>query len=275
MTKRLLSGAAALAVVLTIVTAGRAQQQIWNFTGMTAADFKALPPGGPAPRRDLSGLWDGGPAGVGATGQQAERAAARAPFTPLGERMARENRPGNGPRRVTVAEINDPLSTLGDPAGFPRLVTFELRGVQIVQTPAQVLMLYLFEKRWRTIWTDGRSLPANPEPRWYGYSVGRWEDDYTFVAETIGLDDRTWIDNDGDPHSTALRVIERYRRVNQNTLELTVTIDDPQIYTKPWLVRNGMPLRLLPAGTDWMEMIPAASEAQAYQRAVVSQLKGK
>ena len=63
--------------------------------------------------------------------------------------------------------------------------------------------------------------------------------------------------------------------INQNTLELTVTIDDPQIYTKPWLVRNRMPLRLLPAGTDWMEMIPSASEAQAYQRAVVSQLKGK
>jgi hypothetical protein len=189
--------------------------------------------------------------------------------------MARENRPGNGPRRVAVAEINDPLSTLGDPTGFPRIVTYELRGVQIVQNPAQVLMLYLFEKRWRTVWTDGRSLPTNPPPRWYGYSVGRWEDDYTLVVETVGLDDRTWIDNDGDPHSTALRVVERYHRVNQNTLELTVTIDDPQVYTKPWLVRNRMPMRLLPAGTDWMEMIPAASEAQAYQRAVVSQLKGK
>jgi hypothetical protein len=274
MRRMLLGVAGALVVLTTIAPVGRAQQ-IWNFTGMTPADFKALPPGGPAPRRDISGLWDGGPAGVGATGQQAEREAARAPFTPLGEKMARENRPGNGPRRVAVAEINDPLSTLGDPAGFPRLVTFELRGVQIVQTPAQVLMLYLFEKRWRTIWTDGRSLPASPEPRWYGYSVGRWEDDYTFVAETIGLDDRTWVDNDGDPHSTALRVVERYHRVNQNTLELDVTIDDPQIYTKPWLVRNRMPLRLLPAGTDWMEMIPSASEAQAYQRAVVSQLKGK
>ena len=86
-------------------------------------------------------------AGVGATGQEAERAAARAPFTPLGEEMARQNRPGNGPRKVLVHEINDPLSTLGDPAGFPRLVTFELRAVQITQTPNQVLMLYMFEKR--------------------------------------------------------------------------------------------------------------------------------
>ena len=99
-----------------------------------------------------------------------------------------------------MAEINDPLSTLGDPSGFPRLVTYELRPLQIVQTSNQVLMLYMFEKRYRVIWTDGRALPKNPDPRWYGYSVGRWEDDYTFVVETVGMDDRTWLDNSGDPH---------------------------------------------------------------------------
>lgn len=273
MRRTLFATAGALAVLLTLAPSLRAQT--WNFTGMPAERFKSLPPGGPAPRRDIGGIWDGGPAGVGATGQEAERAAARAPFTPLGDEMVKRNRPGNGPRKVAVAEINDPLSTLGDPAGFPRLVTFELRMVQITQTSNQVLMLYMFEKRWRAIWTDGRALPANADPRWYGYSVGRWEDDYTFVVETIGMDDRTWIDNDGDPHSDALRVIERYRRVNQNTLELDVTIDDPKVYTKPWLVRNRMPMRLLPPGTDLIEMIPSASEAQAYTEAVASQTKGK
>jgi hypothetical protein len=263
--------ACALWVALTMAPSGWAQT--WNFTGMTPQQFKTLPPGGPAPVRDLSGIWDGGPSGVGATGQEAERAAARSPFTPLGEEMAKKNRPGNGPRKVPVAENNDPLSTMGDPAGFPRIVTFELRAVQITQTPNQMLMLYMFEKRYRVIWTDGRPLPKDPDPRWYGYSVGRWEDDYTFVVETVGLDDRTWIDNDGDPHSTALRVIERYRRVNQTTLEMTVTIDDPKVYTKPWLVRNRMPLRLLPPDTDLMEMIPSASEAQIYQREISSQTK--
>ena len=271
MKRTILACGGALSVVLTITSVGWAQT--WNFTGMTPAQFKSLPPGGPAPVRDLSGTWDGGSQGVGATGQEAERAAARPPFTPLGEEMARENKPGNGPRKVLVHEINDPLSTLGDPAGFPRVVTFELRAVQIAQTANQVLMLYMFEKRYRVIWTDGRALPKDPDPRWYGYSVGRWEDDYTLVVETIGLDDRTWIDNDGDPHSTALRVTERYRRVNQNTLELTVTIDDPKVYTKPWLVRNRMPMRLLPPGTDLMEMIPSASEAQAYQQVISSQTK--
>lgn len=265
--------AAGLAFLLAIGPSAGAQT--WNFTGLTPAQFKSLPPGGPAPRRDISGIWDGGAQGVGATGQEAERAAARSPFTKLGEEMARQNKPGNGPRKVPVADINDPLSTLGDPAGMPRLVTFELRNVQIAQTPTQVLMLYLFEQRWRVIWTDGRALPANPDPRWYGYSVGRWEDDVTLVVETVGMDDRTWIDNDGDPHSDALRVVERYRRVNQNTLELTVTIDDPKVYTKPWLVRNRMPMRLLPANTDVMPMIPSASEAQLYTREIASQTKGQ
>ena len=263
----------AMALTALLMSPSSALSQTWNFTGMTPDQFNGLPTGGPAPDRDLSGTWDGGPQGVGATGQEAERAAARPPFTPLGEEMARHNRPGNGPRKVLVGEINDPLSTLGDPAGFPRLVTFELRAMQIAQTTNQILMLFMFEKRYRVIWTDGRSLPKDPDPRWYGYSVGRWEDDYTFVVETIGLDDRTWIDNDGDPHSTVLRVIERYHRVNRNALELTVTIDDPKVYTKPWMVRNQMPMRLLPPGTDLMEMIPSASEAQAYQQVISSKAK--
>jgi hypothetical protein len=132
---------------------------------------------------------------------------------------------------------------------------------------------YMFEKRWRVIWTDGRQLPDNPDPRWYGYSVGRWEDDTTFVVETVGMDDRTWVDNSGYPHSTSLRVTERYQRVSQNTLELTVTIDDPLVYTKPWIARNRLPLKLMPPGTDLMEMIPSASEAQAYTKTISSQTK--
>jgi hypothetical protein len=246
----------------------------WNVTGATNAELKA-PPSGPAPRRDLTGVWDAGGAGIGGSGQADEREKARAPFTKLGEEMFQQNRPGNGPRSAPVAEINDPLSTLGDPSGFPRLLTFELRPFQVVHTPNQVLMLYMFEHRWRVIWTDGRQLPKDPDPRWYGYSVGRWEDDTTFVVETVGLDDRTWVDNSGYPHSTSLKVTERYQRVAQNTLELSVTIDDPMVYTKPWLARNRLPLKLMPPGSDLMEMIPSASESQAYTRFISSQTKPK
>ena len=256
-----------IAVVAVLPSAvPRAQMKPWNNPGLGN-----LPPGpaasAPAPRRDLSGIWDAGNGGIQPTGHVA------APFTALGEEMIKAIKPGNGPRQVDVSEDNDPLSTLGDPTGFPRIVLYELRPFQIVQTPNQVLMLYMFEKRWRVVWTDGRALPKEPDPRWYGYSVGRWADDYTLVVESIGTDDRTWLDNAGNPHSNSLRVEERYHRVNQGTMELTVTIDDPLVYTKPWLALNKLPIRLMPNDSDLMEMIPSASEAAAYRRAIASKAK--
>jgi len=241
-----------------------AQTLPWNNAGLAQSpNDVSQTPSGPAPKRDLTGIWDAGGAGIGARGYQTS------PLTPWGEALGNTHKSGDGIRQVDVGEINDPLSTLGDPAGFPRLLLFELRPFQVVQTPNSVLMLYMFEKRWRVIWTDGRELPKAPDPRWYGYSVGRWEDDYTFVVTTVGTDERTWLDNAGSPHSEALRVEERYHRANQGTLELTVTIDDPKAYTKPWTAKNKLPLRLLPANTDLMEMIPSASEAADYRKAMV------
>ena len=196
-----------------------------------------------------------------------------ASYTARGEQMARANKPGNGSRLVSVSDDNDPLSTIGDPTGFPRIVLYELRPFQIVQTPNQVLVLYMFEKRWRVIWTDGRALPNDPDPRWYGYSVGRWVDDYTLVVQTVGSDDRTWLDNAGNPHSNNLRTEERYHRVNRDTMELTVTLDDPLVYTKSWMPVDKLPIRLMPNGSDLMEMIPSASEAAAYRRVIASQAK--
>ena len=247
-----------IVAVLVCSAAVLAQNRQWNSAGLEGADER--PPSGPAPRRDLSGMWDAGAATAAGPGHLG------APFTPWGEQMARSYRPGNGPRMAALADVNDPLSIHADPAGFPRLVLFELRPFQIVQTPNQVLMLYTFEKRWRVIWTDGRELPTDPDPRWYGYSVGRWEDDYTFVVETVGMDERTWLDNAGNPHSADLRVEERYHRVADDLLELTVTIDDPTAYTEPWLGRDRIPLRLMPPDTDMMEMIPSATEAAEYKR---------
>jgi len=262
---------AGLTVLLALPSATLGQ--VWNSPGLTAEEFKAMSSGGAAPRRDISGIWDAGAAGVNGAPQEKEREAARAPFTPLGEQLMSRNKPGNGSRAVKVAEINDPLSTQGDPTGFPRIVLYELRPFQVVQTPGQVLMLYMFEHRWRVIWTDGRQLPSDPDSRWYGYSVGRWEDDYTLVVETIGTDDRTWVDNSGDPHSSELHVTERYHRVNQNTMELTVVIDDPMVYTKPWLGRDRLPMKRMAPGNDLAELIPAASETQLYRDVISSQAK--
>ena len=256
MLKHLIGVMAALVIGLMVMAVPQAQ--VWNSHGMIGNEQP--PKTGPAPKRDLTGTWDAGGAGI------APRGSPTSSLTPWGEKKVSTHRPGDGPRASQIGEINDPLSTMCDPAGFPRNLLFELRPFQVVQTPNQVLMLYMFEKRFRTIWTDGRALPKDPDPRWYGYSVGKWEDDTTFVVETIGLDEKTWLDNAGNPHSNDMRVEERYHRVNSNTMELTVTIDDPKTYTMPWVARDKLSLRLMPPDTDLMEMIPSATEAAEYKK---------
>jgi hypothetical protein len=249
--------------VAVLVSGSRvwSQNEKWNSAGLAQNPNQATSSkASPAPRRDLTGIWDAGRAGISPRGYPTP------PLTPRGEEVSRTHKSGDGARMASIVDINDPLSTLGDPAGFPRLLLFELRPFQIVRTPNQVLMLYMFEKRWRVIWTDGRQLPKDPVPRWYGYSVGKWEDDTTFVVQSVGTDQRTWLDNAGNPHSANARVEERYHRTSQNTLELTVTIDDPDMYTKSWVPRDRLPLALLPPDTDLMEMIPSASEAAEYRK---------
>jgi len=131
-------------VSATLLVPGRthAQTKPWNNAGLGLNGVSEPPKGsaGPAPRRDLSGIWDPGPGGVQPGGYNLTSL-----FTPRGQEMAKANKPGNGPRIADVSEDNDPLSTLGDPAGFPRILLYELRPFQIVQTTNQVLMFYMFE----------------------------------------------------------------------------------------------------------------------------------
>jgi hypothetical protein len=104
---------------------------------------------------------------------------------------------------------------------------------KVIQTPGLVVLLFESYHSYRQIFTDGRALPKDPEPAWFGYSVGRWEQD-TLVVETIGLNEKTWLDDSGRPHSDALRVIERFRRPDFGHMQVQVTIDDPKAYRKPW-----------------------------------------
>src|SRR5579872_1017272 len=211
----------------------------------------------PAPRHDISGTWDPGDGGIGQLGARAMpedgRPEHRLPFTPLGQEALNRSKPSNGLRAVLPAETNDPVVTC-DPQGMPREDLYEMRATQIVQTPQKVYLMYTFGKVWRVVWTDGRELPKDPEPRWFGYSVGKWVDDYTLVVQTSGLDERTWIDRAGRPHSGDLRVEERYHRVDGDHLELTVTIDDPQMYTKPWVALDKLRFDLQPSSFDVREM---------------------
>ncbi|MBI4888310.1 MAG: hypothetical protein HY824_14545, partial [Acidobacteria bacterium] len=230
---------------------------------------------GPAPRRDLSGIWEParGPGdAIGAQGAKnfpdTGRPEHQLPFTPAGLKANLANKPAWGPRAVASAESNDPQPTC-EPQGWPRLILHNYRTAQIAQTPKQVLVLYQFNRKWRNIWTDGRPLPKIDdalEPRWWGYSIGRWQDDYTFVAETVGLDERTWLDNVGRPHSFDLRVEERYVRRNATHIEVTITIDDPTYYSRPWIALDRLPLRLQPDTFDIREMDCSPSEFARYTR---------
>jgi len=145
---------------------------------------------------------------------------------------------------------------------------FELRTIELVQTASKVIYLNQFYGNWRTIWTDGRELPKDPELRWNGYSVGKWEDDYTFVIETVGLNPRSWLDHAGRPHSEDLRVEERFHRVDHDNMELTVTIYDPKMYAEPWQGLNKFPLHLQPAGFDMAEMLCSPIDMAEYNKQV-------
>jgi len=228
----------------------------------------------PAPRRDISGIWDPPPPGLGGIQVLGANAVPedgkpehQLPYTPLGLEALKHTKPNGGLRSVLPAETNDPVVTC-DPQGIPREDLYELRTLQVFQTPQNVAILYQFGKIWRVIWTDGRELPKDPEPRWFGYSVGKWVDDYTFVVQTSGTDERTWVDRVGRPHSSDLRVEERFHRADHDTLELTVTIDDPKMYTKPWVALDRFRFVLQPPSFDVREMICSPTDFAEYNKLI-------
>jgi hypothetical protein len=217
--------------------------------------------GGAAPRRDLTGFW---------AGQVAAKLNEVAPLTPWGQEQFRLHK-NNG--EFPVSESNDPIKGC-DPLGFPRNMLFMTRGIAFAEMPGRMLELFQFNRVWREIWTDGRQLPKDvggnsadaPDPRWYGYSVGHWEGDYTFVVDTVGSDERSWLDNVGHPHSIDLRVQERYTRVNHNTLEVTITINDPKMYTKPFVITKSS-FKWIPR-QDYEEQLCVPSEEADYLKLI-------
>jgi hypothetical protein len=149
------------------------------------------------------------------------------------------------------------------------------------------VILYHYDNRWRVIWTDGRELPKVVdggvqiggelrEPRFFGYSVGRWVDDYTFQVQTVGMmsDDRVWLDSTGRPISEQARVTETFQRLDNDTLVWSETIDDPKIYTRPWETMK-LPMRLHDPRTDIMEYYCSPVEQENYNRLFGSGVSGK
>ena len=202
--------------------------------------------------RDLSGLW-----GLGTNGFNLSQNAIP-PMTPWAQAKYAAAKPGLGRRGVPLG--NDPM-LICDPLGYPRSFTYNY-GMDVVQTPTRMFQFFEYDHIWRTIYTDGRSLPDDPEPRWYGYPVGRWDGD-TFVVESVGYDERSWLDQDGHPHSDQMRITERYRRTGADTMEVNLTIDDPMAYTKPWVTNASLRLNV---GGEMGEQFCVPSEEATYKK---------
>lgn len=206
--------------------------------------------------RDLNGVW--GNNGV-------EFNIVVPPMTAKGKAMYDATRAEETAEGVAVSNSKDGM-LICDPLGYPRWFAYNY-GFQFVVLPDRVMQFFELGHTWRDIWTDGRKLPDDPpQPRWLGYAVGRWEGD-TFVVESNGYDDRSWIQEDrrdrrwGFPHTDQLRVVERYKRTSYGTLDAELTVIDPEVYKKPWTTKGVIQLS---PGTELGEYMCVPSENEAF-----------
>lgn len=202
---------------------------------------------GPTPRTregkpDLSGVW-------GYAGYTSDIAkdydVGTVPMTELGEKLFRERQANQG--------IYDPEARCL-PTGVPRRDPYPSK---IIQQPNLVVILFEGSMHsYRQIFLDRAKHPADPQPTWFGDSIGDWDGD-VLVVDTIGFNGKTWLDLAGHPTSEQLHVIERYSRPQFGELKLDITIEDPVMYTKPWNVTELMPLMV---GEDLIEYVCAENE---------------
>jgi hypothetical protein len=187
---------------------------------------------------DFSGVWQGEfvvgdrrePLGrldiAGAAGLE------MLPYHPWAADVFKENKAGDG---------RDDLLARCLPPGVPR-IAYVPYPIQLVSTSGQLVALYEGFHQFRVIPTDGRPLPDDPDPAWMGYSSGRWEGD-TLVVLVAGLKDKPWFDQIGNFHTEAMKVTERYQRLDGDTLVYEATIDDPKVFTRPWSLKVEYTLR--------------------------------
>ena len=259
----------------------------WNKPAITAANKKA------APRRSLAGTWgpaEGAGAGTQASGVQLKpnngKPENQLPYTPYGLELYRSHKALEGVDAVLPTQDNDPRNRC-ELLGVPRYNHYNIRLTQIFQDEYKIVILYQYDNRWRLIWTDGRELPKLVEggvqigsdlreQRFFGYSVGRWVDDYTLEVQTVGTmpEDRVWLDSTGRPISDQVRVTETFRRVDYDTLVWSETLEDPKVYSRPWETMR-LPMRLHDPRTDVMEYYCSPVEQDNYNKRFGNAAGGK
>ena len=201
----------------------------------------APPPRTADGKPDFTGTWQGfGTLGGTAAQTEPESAIPRAGFANVASNM-KDPLPLR-PEYAALAEQRRSSGGKENPEALclpMGIMQFHTQGAprKFIQTPDVLVILYEASMGIRQIFTDGREIPTNdPQPWWYGYSVGHWEGD-TLVVTTKGLRDGEWLDIFGTPLTDAATYTERFRRPTYGRLEIDVTVDDPKAYTAPWTVR--------------------------------------
>jgi len=195
----------------------------------------------PDGKPDLAGIWQ--PVGVKYLNNlAADYNPGELGILPWAEALTKERSSG-----VHSAEESDANCL---PPGVPK-INATPNPLKIIQQPNLIVILYEAFGIFRQVFMDGRELQRDPNPTWSGYSTGKWEGD-TLVVNTTGFNGKTWLDKIGHPVTEALRVTERFRRRDFGHLQITVMIDDPKAFSKPWTVNEA--LELLP-DTELIETV--------------------
>jgi hypothetical protein len=221
-------------------------------SAQTAA--KAPVPRGPDGKPDFTGVWQPGstipgtweeantgnglggtgtnPTAPAATSSSDRRGGTGAPYKPEAAKKVIESYNNRG--------IDDP-SAVCLPPGVPRIESVGLFPIQIVQTPQQFVFMYEYMNMFRTVPLNAKH-PEDLEPSYLGDSVGHWEGD-TLVVDVTSFNDKTWLVGTGTFHTEALHITERYTRINSERIDLQVTMEDPNVFTKPWVYNTSFMLR--------------------------------
>ena len=256
----------AVTSILATISSSRVYAQIYyspssqgKRTTAANAAAKAAPRPAAFDKHDLSGIW---------YGRNPRVFSPKAPpMTPEGQARFNANKPSFGPRQVVPALGNDPMGRC-DPLGYPRNLWVASRAFEFVQSPSKMIQMFEWARSYREIWTGPQRIPEDPDPRWYGWAVGRWEGD-TFVIDSTGYNEKTWIDDLGYPHSENMRLQERWQRVDYETLELNMTLTDPEIYTQTWVsAKQTFKLQLPNDLTIMGEEFCVPSETEAFNERV-------
>jgi hypothetical protein len=224
---------AILGLPILFVSFSFALGQIADKSGSPAAQKTAT--------ADLSGLWLIRPSANTSAYSSFAFSKDDPPMTAWAVEKYKAAKPVFGPNKTAAKQSNDPVYGCLPP-GLPRIYLHP-KPIEIVQLPDEVIMMYEYDRIVRHIYTDGRPHDEFLDPPlWMGDSIGKWEGD-TLVIDVIGFNDKTWLDRAGHPHSDALHVTERIRRVNHDTLSDDITVEDPKAYTKPWAAQIGFQLQ--------------------------------